>query len=141
MAWAVSFGLVNCAFFPAKSVSTTPRAAAHFPQTKIGILSSMTLANASLNGGQPTGVTLSETGGAHENSRVARKLNADFVACIFQRSCPNKREVRAGWILGAAQSYQQELLTCGTLGFGSYCGSGTRSRNYGGACMTRGLKH
>ena len=72
MACAVSFGLVNCAFFRAKSASTTPRAAAHFPQTKIGILSSMTLANASLNGGQPTGVTLSETGARIENSRVAR---------------------------------------------------------------------
>src|SRR5260370_14621173 len=62
MVWAVSFGLVNWAFFPAKSASTTPRAAAHFPQTKIGIFSSMTLARASLKGGQPTGVTLSETG-------------------------------------------------------------------------------
>src|SRR5215831_17754167 len=61
MVSAVSLGLVNWAFFPAKSASTTPRAVAQALQTKIGILSSMTLASAWLKGGQPTGVTLLET--------------------------------------------------------------------------------
>src|SRR5215472_7581486 len=58
---AVSLGFVNWAFFPAKSASTTPRAVAQAFQTKIGILSSTTLASAWLKGGQPTGVTLLET--------------------------------------------------------------------------------
>ncbi len=43
---AVSFGLVNCAFLPRKSSSTTPRAVAHAFQTKMGILSSTILARA-----------------------------------------------------------------------------------------------
>ena len=58
---AVSCEFVDCAVFPARSVSTTARASEHFPQTKMGIFSLMTPAKALLNGGQPTGVTLSAT--------------------------------------------------------------------------------
>lgn len=58
---AVSFGFVNCAFFPARSCSATPRAVAHARQTYIGIFNAITFAKASLNGGHPTGITLSDT--------------------------------------------------------------------------------
>src|ERR1700747_3051289 len=56
IASAVICGLVNLAFLPAKSVSTTPRAVAQALQTKIGIWCSITFAIAWLSGGQPTGV-------------------------------------------------------------------------------------
>ena len=42
---AVICGFVNWAFLPSKSESTTPRAVAQARQTKIGILSSTTLAD------------------------------------------------------------------------------------------------
>jgi hypothetical protein len=58
---AVICGFVNCAFLPSKSESTTPRAVAQARQTNIGILCSITLASAWLNGGHPTAVTLFAT--------------------------------------------------------------------------------
>src|SRR5215472_4105158 len=76
---AVSCGLVNCAFLPAKSCSTTPRAVAHAFQTKIGILYRITFAIASLSGGQPTGVTLLAT--TVRISTVASPANSNRTSC------------------------------------------------------------
>src|SRR5262249_6234639 len=47
-------GFANVAPFPARSVSRTPRALEHAPQTWMGTLCSRTLASASARGGQPT---------------------------------------------------------------------------------------
>ena len=48
-------GVANVAFLPARSLSRTPRALAHAPQTWIGTLCSRAFAMASDSGGQPTG--------------------------------------------------------------------------------------
>ena len=50
-------GVANVAFLPARSLSRTPRALAHAPQTWIGILCSTVFAMASDSGAQPTGTT------------------------------------------------------------------------------------
>src|SRR5690349_12913045 len=55
-------GLAKVAFFPSRSVSRTPRAREHAPQTWIGIPSEMVLSRISASGGHPTGTTASATG-------------------------------------------------------------------------------
>jgi hypothetical protein len=80
MASAVSCGLVNLAFLPAKSVSTTPRAVAQALQTKIGIWCSTIFAIARLSGGQPTGVMFAAT--------TVRISTVASPASSIRTSCP-----------------------------------------------------
>ncbi len=109
---AVSLGFVNCAFLPTKSSSTTPRAVAQAFQTKIGILSSATLASASRKGGQPTGVTLFDT--AVRISTVASPANSMRTSFPASRSALAQTKgkfARVGFFEPTSPTDQQELLS------------------------------
>ena len=58
---ANAFGVMNCAFFPFRSASVTPRATEHFPQTQIGTCCATTLSIISRNAGIATGITAAAT--------------------------------------------------------------------------------
>jgi hypothetical protein len=54
---AKTFGVMNCAFFDLRSVSVTPRATEHLPQTKMGTRWATTPSTISLSDGMATGMT------------------------------------------------------------------------------------
>ena len=55
--YAKIFGFTNCAFFPLRSVSVTPRATEHLPQQKMGTRWATISSTISLSGAIATGMT------------------------------------------------------------------------------------
>lgn len=55
------FGLMNCAFFALRSVSVTPRATEHLPQTKMGTCLATSASSISRSGGMATGMMAAAT--------------------------------------------------------------------------------
>ena len=54
-------GVMNCPFFGFRSVSVTPRATEHLPQTKMGTPFATAVSSISLRGAIATGITAAAT--------------------------------------------------------------------------------
>jgi hypothetical protein len=66
-------GVAKVAFLPARSLSRTPRALAHAPQTWMGTLCSKAFAMAYESGAQPTGTMDAATALSHQGHGLAEQ--------------------------------------------------------------------
>src|SRR5262245_14138142 len=90
-------GFANDAFFPARSVSRTPRALDQAPQTWIGMPSATVARSVSASGGQPTGTTAFATGSRiSETASPRRKICASWPASTSALACRNGNAALVG---------------------------------------------